>query len=466
MKKKLLHCISILVILALWQTAAVLLNSQLIFPSVCATVSKLFELLKTHAFYKSLALSSARVFSGFLLAATAGLFAGILCGRFSSFRIFMEFPLALIRSVPVVSFILLAIFVFSSDFVPVFCTFLIGFPIMTDSVSSAFSFSSEEEKLFFMADIFKLTKAQRLRYIFLPHFKPFLKSGILSVSGLSWKVTAASEVLSVPKNALGAILQHAQVHLETSTVLAATGVLVALAFFSEKLILIIFDSTFRFLTSIQKTKKGLLIKNSIQNKKQNAQLSPVPVVLKNLTIRKGKKILFSNFNCTFESGKTTAILAPSGSGKTTLLNYIAQSQENVSFLFQEPCLLPSLTVFENVLLPLLNVYEAKTAFEQTQKYLRLAQLYERKDDNVQNLSGGEKQRVAMARSFAFPSKILLLDEAFQSLDAKIKAELESTLKQLLSQTPRTVIFVTHEKTEAVKLADTILELEGEPLSIK
>ena len=128
--------------------------------------------------------------------------------------------------------------------------------------------------------------------------------------------------------------------------------------------------------------------------------------------------------------------------------------------------MPSLTVFENVLLPLLNVYEAKTAFEQTQKYLRLTQLYERKNDNVQNLSGGEKQRVAMARSFAFPSKILLLDEAFQSLDAKIKAELESTLKQLLSQTPRTVIFVTHEKTEAVKLADTILELEGEPLSVK
>lgn len=466
MKKKLLHFLSIFVILALWQTAAVLLNSQLIFPSVSATVSKLFELLKTQTFYKAIAISCARVFMGFLLAATTGLFAGILCGRFKSLRVFMEFPLALIRSVPVVSFILLAIFVFSSDFVPVFCTFLMGFPIMTDAVCSAFSFSSEEEKLFFMADVFKLTKPQRFRYIFLPHFKPFFKSGILSVFGLSWKVTAASEVLSIPKNALGAILQNAQVHLETSTVLAATSVLVALSFFSEKLILILFDSTFKFLTSIQKAKKRLLTQNSKQNEKTNILLSPVPVVLKNLTIQKGKKILFSNFNCTFESGKTTAILAPSGSGKTTLLNYIAQCQKSVSFLFQEPCLLPSLTVFENVLLPLLNVYESKTAFEQTQKYLRLTQLYGRKDDNVRNLSGGEKQRVAMARSFAFPSQILLLDEAFQSLDAKIKTELEETLKQLLSQTPRTVIFVTHEKEEALKLADTILELEGEPLSLQ
>ncbi len=466
MKKKLLHCLSIFVILALWQTVAVLLNSQLIFPSVSATISKLFELLKNQAFYKALALSSARVFLGFLLAAVTGLFAGILCGRVNSLRIFMEFPLALIRSVPVVSFILLAIFVFSSSFVPVFCTFLMGFPIMTDAVCSAFSFNSEEKKLFFMADVFKLTKTQRLRYIFLPHFKPFFKSGILSVFGLSWKVTAASEVLSVPKNALGAILQNAQVHLETSTVLATTSVLVALSFFTEKIILFFFDSSFNFLTSIQKTKKRSLMEDSNSNEKTKVNFEPIPVVLKNLTIQKGKKILFSNFNCTFESGKTTAILAPSGSGKTTLLNYIAQSQKNVSFLFQEPCLLPSLTVFENVLLPLLNVYEAKTAFEQAKKYLRLTQLYERKDDKILNLSGGEKQRVAMARSFAFPSQILLLDEAFQSLDAKIKAELEANLKQLLSQTPRTVIFVTHEKAEAKNLADTILELEGEPLSVK
>lgn len=466
MKKKLLHFFSIFVILALWQTVAVLLNSQLIFPSVFTTITRLFELLKTESFYKAIALSLVRVFYGFLLAVVTGLFAGILCGRFKSVRIFMEFPLALIRSVPVVSFILLAIFVFSSNFVPVFCTFLMGFPIMTDCVCSAFNFSEEEEKLFFMADIFKFTKTQRLRYIFLPHFKPFFKSGILSVAGLSWKVTAASEVLSVPKNALGAILQNAQVHLETSTVLAATIVLVFLAFFTEKLILFLFDSGFKFLTSIQKIKKHLLIENLNQNAKTNVCFSPVPVVLKNLTIQKGKKILFYNFNCTFESAKISAILAPSGSGKTTLLNYIARTQKNVSFLFQEPCLLPSLTVFENILLPLLNVYEPQTAFEQAQKYLRLTQLYNRKDDNVQNLSGGEKQRIAMARSFAFPSQILLLDEAFQSLDAKIKTELEETLKQLLAQTPRTVIFVTHEKSEALNVADTIFELEGEPLKLK
>ncbi len=460
MGKRLLHCFSVLIILALWQVVAVFVNSPLIVPSPFLTVARLFELCKTQAFYKAIALSSLRVLTGFLLAVVAGLFAGILCGRFKSFRVFMEFPLAIIRSVPVVSFILLAIFVFSSNFVPVFCTFLMGFPIMTDAVSSAFGFSQEEEKLFFMADVFKLTKVQRLRYIFLPHFKPFFKSGILSVFGLSWKVTAASEVLSVPKNALGAVLQNAQVHLETSTVVATTSVIVALAFFTEKLILFIFDSIFKFLTSVQKTKK------TINGAKTNANFNPVPVVLKNLTIQKGNKILFSNFNCTFESGKITALLAPSGSGKTTLLNYIASTQKNVSFLFQEPCLLPSLTVFENIFLPLSNVYEQKTALEQTEKYLRLTSLYSRKDDKVQFLSGGEKQRVAMARSFAFPSQILLLDEAFQSLDAKIKSELEQTLKQLLAQTPRTVIFVTHEKTEALNLADTILELSGEPLKIK
>ena len=85
---------------------------------------------------------------------------------------------------------------------------------------------------------------------------------------------------------------------------------------------------------------------------------------------------------------------------------------------------------------------------------------------MQNLSGGEKQRVAMARSFAFPSKILLLDEAFQSLDLKIKRSLEETLKKLLISSPRTVIFVTHEKQEALDLAQVIIEMDGEPLKIK
>ena len=226
-----------------------------------------------------------------------------------------------------------------------------------------------------------------------------------------------------------------------------------------------FDRLFLTLTSpdfskkISKNKKTESFQKKSCEKNQTEQNS-TSVKIKNLTIKKGNKLLFENFNYEFQKNKIT-----SGSGKTTLLTQIALTNPEVSFLFQEPRLLPSLTVFQNVFLPLFNIFGAKKAEEIAEKYLKATGLFERKDEKTQNLSGGEKQRVAMARSFAFPSKILLLDEAFQSLDEKIKKSLEQTLKKLLSESPKTVIFVTHEKSEAKEIADITVEMEGRPLKI-
>ena len=246
--------------------------------------------------------------------------------------------------------------------------------------------------------------------------------------------------------------------------------LVFLSFAFEKILHKAFDRLFLILTSpdfskkVQKNKKTKSFQKKSCEKLKSEQNSD-SVKIQNLTIKKGNKLLFENFNYEFKKNKITAILAPSGSGKTTLLTQIALTNPEVSFLFQEPRLLPSLTVFQNVFLPLFNIYEAKKAEEIAEKYLKATGLFERKDEKTQNLSGGEKQRIAMARSFAFPSKILLLDEAFQSLDEKIKKSLGQTLKKLLSESPKTVIFVTHEKSEAKEIADITVEMEGEPLKI-
>ena len=266
------------------------------------------------------------------------------------------------------------------------------------------------------------------------------------------------------------ILQNAQVQLESPALLATTIMLVFLSFAFEKILHKAFDRLFLILTSpdfskkVQKNKKTKSFQKKSCEKLKSEQNSD-SVKIQNLTIKKGNKLLFENFNYEFKKNKITAILAPSGSGKTTLLTQIALTNQGVSFLFQEPRLLPSLTVFQNVFLPLFNIYKAKKAEEIAEKYLKATGLFERKDEKTQNLSGGEKQRIAMARSFAFPSKILLLDEAFQSLDEKIKKSLGQTLKKLLSESPKTVIFVTHEKSEAKEIADITVEMEGEPLKI-
>ncbi len=172
----------------------------------------------------------------------------------------------------------------------------------------------------------------------------------------------------------------------------------------------------------------------------------------------GKKVL-SDFSIEFEEGKTTAFLAPSGFGKTTLLNWICQKEmENgrtVSFAFQEPRLLDSATVLENVSLPLRNKMTRKQADEKALAFLKSMKIEEKATLFPTKLSGGEKQRVSLARALAFPSQVLLLDEAFNSIDEKTKIEIIEYTKALLKEEKRTTIFVTHDKKEAELLCDQI-----------
>ena len=360
MNKKTVNLISILTFAFLWQIFAVLAKTPLVFPTFTATVFKLFELCATQEFWQSTLFSSLRVFAGFFISVFLGIIAGVLSGIFPLFKAFIAFPLSLIRSVPAVSFILLAVFVFNSDFVPVFSAVLMAFPVMTAAVSSGLDFSEDDKKLFFMAKVFKLTKSQKIRFIVLPKLQNFVESGIFSTFGMSWKVVAAAEVLSIPKKALGAILQNAQVQLESPALLATTIMLVFLSFAFEKILHKASGRLFLILTSpdfskkVQKNKKTKSFQKKSCEKLKSEQNSD-SVKIQNLTIKKGNKLLFENFNYEFKKNKITAILAPSGSGKTTLLTQIALTNPEVSFLFQEPRLLPSLTVFQNVFLSLFNI---------------------------------------------------------------------------------------------------------------
>ena len=197
------------------------------------------------------------------------------------------------------------------------------------------------------------------------------------------------------------------------------------------------------------------------------------ISIDHVTLSRGGKTLYQDFSISFERGKITTIIAPSGSGKTTLLNYLAGlSRETprpmleVSVLFQEPRLLNSLTVLENIALPLKNRMDRATAYKTAESYLQKTKMLEKKDAYPRHLSGGEKQRVALARAFAFPAPVLLLDEPFHSLDIQIKIALIQILESLLKTEERTVIFVTHDIEEALAISDCILVLNGTPLSVR
>lgn len=191
------------------------------------------------------------------------------------------------------------------------------------------------------------------------------------------------------------------------------------------------------------------------------------LIIKNLNISFDTKVIYKDFSLEIESEKITVLLAPSGEGKTTLLKAIAKQEKQAGFLFQTPRLLPWKTILENVTIPLENSKLSKNEILQRGEYfLNQVGLLDRKKDYPKNLSGGEKQRVAMARSFAYPSSLLLMDEAFQSQDLGLKLKLMEDFLQLAKNENKTVILVTHDIREAICLGDRILVLKGSPNQIK
>ncbi|MBR5401105.1 MAG: ABC transporter permease subunit [Treponema sp.] len=237
LKTLIAYVLSILFILIVWLVLSRLVNAQLILPGPGKVFVAMLQLCQTKKFWISFGYTLLRVFLSFLICVIAGTLLGVLCGLSPFMHHFFEFPLAVIRATPVVAIILIALFWFKSGTVPVFVCVLMTLPIMTTAVANGFY--KTDEKLSGMAQTFNFTRRQIFRYIQLPSLVPFFLNGMVSTFGLSWKVIAAGEVLSLPKNGTGTLLQRAQVHLETPSVMAITIILVAVSFIIERLFMLV-----------------------------------------------------------------------------------------------------------------------------------------------------------------------------------------------------------------------------------
>lgn len=180
----------------------------------------------------------------------------------------------------------------------------------------------------------------------------------------------------------------------------------------------------------------------------------------------------------FEADKVTAILGPSGSGKTTMLNILMDNIEDfsgeiigfkdcsISSIFQEHRLIPWKNVYENMEFVLKDKISKKNLKGYIDKYLDLVGLKEYIDYYPKSLSGGMKQRVNIARAFAYPSEILLMDEPFKSLDTRTKNDIYNLFRELMLASRRAVILITHDIDEAVALGDTIVIFSDKPTRIR
>jgi NitT/TauT family transport system ATP-binding protein len=207
----------------------------------------------------------------------------------------------------------------------------------------------------------------------------------------------------------------------------------------------------------------------------NAGVQSSAVVVDGITKRFGRgPLILDDISLTVAPGEFLCILGASGCGKSTLLNLVAGLEQPTagtvevpghkpSLMFQEPALYPWLTAAQNVelALRLRGVGKAQRR-EETQRLLGVVRLEGAGAKRPHELSGGMRQRVALARALAQDSKVLLMDEPFAALDAITRDVLHDELTRIREEVGATVLFVTHNVREAVRLGDRVVLLSSRP----
>ena len=205
------------------------------------------------------------------------------------------------------------------------------------------------------------------------------------------------------------------------------------------------------------------------------------VNIQNVTKAFGDNVVLREFNATFRDGEFITLLGPSGCGKTTMLRIIAgfekptrgevyidgtlvsggktfvpPEKRGIGMVFQSYAVWPHMNVFDNVAYPLtirhVSKAEIKTSVERVLGIVHLSQYAERFPNQ---LSGGQQQRVALARALVAEPKLLLLDEPLSNLDAKLRESMRFEIKEIQRKLGITVVYVTHDQTEAMAMSDRI-----------
>jgi NitT/TauT family transport system ATP-binding protein len=209
-------------------------------------------------------------------------------------------------------------------------------------------------------------------------------------------------------------------------------------------------------------------------------------VTKDFNSKRGTHQALADVNLTIDEGQFVCLLGPSGCGKSTLLNLIAGLEApdrgrvtldgrpirgpgpERSVMFQDSALFPWLSVRKNVDfgLELAGLKDKAARAARVETYLKKVHLWRFRDAHVHELSGGMRQRVALARALAPDPRVLLMDEPFAALDAQTRDVLHVELQEIWRATGKTIVFVTHNVREAVRLGDRVVLMATRPGRVK
>ncbi len=233
-KGRFISLISIIILLIIWKIASVIYKSELILPSPEHTLVSTIKLFTAKSFLIVIGYTISRGLIGFAFSFILGVGLGVWAGTNSNFNSFLKPILVTIRSVPVISLILLALIWFQVGLVPVFIGFLTMFPFICTNVIDGIR--NVDKDLIEMATIYKVDKSSIIKEVYLPAITPFIFSGASSAMGIGWRAIIIGEVLSQPQFGIGTFMQSAQTYLLVNEVIAWTIIAVIISYAFEVII--------------------------------------------------------------------------------------------------------------------------------------------------------------------------------------------------------------------------------------
>ena len=233
MKKTLITAASVLFWLIVWQIVSVCVNSKILLVSPIDTICRLWELLPSADFWDSIFFSMAKILLGFLLGLIIGTALAVLSGKFAIIRTLFSPLISAMKSIPVASFTILALFWVGSENLSVLVSILICVPIVCSNMLEGID--NLDKKLDEMATVFKIPTGRRFAGVYLSQLLPYFRSASRLAIGLSWKSGVAAEVIGIPDGSIGEKLFMSKIYLETADLFAWTLVVILLSFLCEKL---------------------------------------------------------------------------------------------------------------------------------------------------------------------------------------------------------------------------------------
>lgn len=219
--------------IAVWHIASLLIENNILFAGPADVVRSFCVLLPTVDFWRAVGGSFGRIMWGFVTAFLAGILAGSLAFHFRFLRELLAPVIALVMSIPVASFVILALIWIGSENLSIFISFLVVFPMIY--INTISGLESTEQNLLEMADVFSVGLLRRIRYIYLPALIPYLITSCKVALGMSWKSGIAAEVIGVPAHTIGENLYMSKIYLATSDLFAWTIVIILVSALFEKL---------------------------------------------------------------------------------------------------------------------------------------------------------------------------------------------------------------------------------------